>query len=136
MKKIGIWIDQREAYIIDVSDQKIDSTRIESTIENYHPKGGSKSKMPWGPVETVSEKKYLERNKHQEQEFFKNILGHLKDSEGVFLFGPAEIKNKLFDFLNQQKRFPIRLLGVKTADSMTANQRVATVKAFYGVKLK
>lgn len=134
MKKVGIWLDQKEAQIISVSETGVETNEIQSGIEDFHPKGGSKSKNPWGPVETVSEKKYLERNKNQEKEYFKNILNTIKGTEGVYLFGPAETKNRLADYLTEQTAFPIKVLGKATADSMTVNQKIAAVKSFFNIK--
>ena len=71
MLRTGIWMDYKEANIIHLKDKGTEVLNIESNIEPHKPRGGSKSKSAWGPVDTVSESKYLERRKRQEADYLK-----------------------------------------------------------------
>ena len=54
-RKTGIWIDKRKAYIIHLVNHKSEVVVLDSEIETYHVKGGSRSKTVYGPVITVKE---------------------------------------------------------------------------------
>jgi len=61
-------------------------------------------------------------------------LEQIKDSDSLFVFGPAEAKVKLEQRLDDIKTLDkIKLKAVETADSMTLNQIVAQVKGFYNL---
>jgi hypothetical protein len=64
------------------------------------------------------------------------VLNHIKDSDSLYIFGPAEAKIKLEQKIQDIKAVDkISLKAVETADSMTLNQVVAQVKDFYNPAL-
>lgn len=131
MKQIGIWLDYKEAYLIELNGSKVDVLRVESAIEDFHPKGGARSKSPWGPMDTVSESKYLERRKHQESAYFQKLLEAVNEVDELYIFGPAEAKNKFLKTFKKSSGIRPLMKGIESADSMTENQRIAKVKAFF-----
>jgi hypothetical protein len=133
MRYTGVWIDYNGADIIHITDDLIESVSIESNIDHYNPRGGSKSKLAWGPVETISEKKYQARRQQQCKNFFNAISLHLKASNSVVIMGPAEAKIKFNSYLKDTKGVDVNVHKVLTVDSMTQNQKVAKVKEIYSV---
>ena len=126
--KIGIWLDQKQAFLIRMEEGKANILNIESLIEDYHVVGGARSKTPWGPMDNVSESKVLERRKSQLKDYFKRIIQHLKDCEELYLFGPGQTKDKLFKAIQEDTTLKITHLQAEPADKMTQNQMVAQVK--------
>ena len=135
MKKelIGIWLDLKEATIVKLDGDTEKLEQVNSEIEDFHPKGGSRSKQAYGPMEKVSEKKYLQRRKQQMKAYFKTIKAHLMEAKEVFIFGPAETKDHFFKDLEEDNTVQFTIKGVERADSMTQNQKVAKVKAVFGI---
>lgn len=133
MKKtqIGIWLDFRTANIITLKEKKVDSKTIHSKINTSKPKGGSSSSFRWGSTDTISEKHYLERRKNEERAYYEEILEVVKAADELFIFGPAEAKNGLLKAIKAHKSFKPIFKGIETADSMTDNQKVAKVRAFF-----
>lgn len=132
MKKIGIWIDKREAKIISSENGIEHLETINSDIEDYNPRGGSGTKFKGGPQDVVQDSKYLQREKHQFSEFFKTIVPSLEDSNAVVIFGPAQAGEKLYKEL--QEKYPQLFSKVKSlekADNMTDNQLKAWVRDYY-----
>ena len=74
MKKVGIWIDKREAKIISLENENEHIKTIKSDIEDYNPHGGSGTKIKGGPQDVVQDSKPLKREKHQFTEFFKTLI--------------------------------------------------------------
>ena len=69
------------------------------------------------------------------KKYYDDIKRAVASADELFIFGPAEAKKGLEKSIAEDKNFKPELLGVETADSMTKNQMVAGVKAFFaGVK--
>ena len=137
MKNItGIWLDLDHAVIITWRKGQQNIQEVHAEIEDYHVKGGSRSKKPYGPQDNVSENKYLERKKHQLQSYFNRILALLADTEELYVFGPAKTKNELYRFLVNKPQFRYKPITVETADIMTQNQMVAKAKKFFGIPIR
>lgn len=131
MKQTGIWLDFDHANIIELENGKVTQNKIASNVETHHLLGGSRSKTPWGPTEKVSESKHLDRRKHQEQAYYKAICEAVENSDELFVMGPAEAKTGLRKYIEGYKKLDDILLDVQSADSITENQKVAKVKAFF-----
>jgi hypothetical protein len=137
-KQIGIWLDYKEAFIVNPRPGKgADSIQkhVVSNIEWGVPKGGTRSKTPWGPQGGVNEQTFLARRKQEEKAYFSDILAEIDpQTDELFIFGPAEAKIGLNQLIKSIKNFHPELKAVKSADSMTQNQIVAAVRDFFNVE--
>ncbi len=138
MKKIGIWLDKEKAHIVsflDKSDKEGKFQTLRSEVEFFRPKGGSGTKSAkWGPQDVVQDSKYLEREKHQFREYFKNLANTIGKADAIALFGPAETAERFKKELD--KNYPsiaAKVKVVEKADSMTDNQVKKMVKEFFGI---
>ena len=132
MKNVGIWIDKKEAKIVSIEaeNQRLDA--IVSDIEDFHASGGSGTRLKGGPQDVVQDSKYLEREKHQLAEFFKNIAICIKDADAIVIFGPAQTGEKLHkELLEKHSLFHHKTITIEKADNMTDNQIIAWVKGYY-----
>ena len=132
MKKTGIWLDKKKAFIIKLDNGKEDLIAIKSNVDDYHVSGGSGSKAKGGPQDVVQDSKYLEREKHQLKDYFKELASNLYDADEIALFGPAGTNEKFNKELNKKyKDIGVKVKEIKKADSMTSNQVVALVKKYF-----
>ena len=106
-------------------------SNIDSNVGASKPRGGSRPKMKYGPVDTVSEKHFLERRKQEEKAYYENLMTAVKDANELYLFGPAEAKDGLLKAIKANNNFKPAFKSIETADSMTENQKVAKVRAFF-----
>lgn len=130
--KVGIWIDKREAKIvvIDKSDEQLIS--VNSNIEEYHPKGGSGTKIKGGPQDVVQDSKFNEREKHQLKFYFDEVISLLPELNSLVIFGPSQTGKKLADEISLHYKDLNNILNeVETADSMTDNQVKAWVRDYF-----
>ena len=130
-KQIGIWLDLKEAFIIDANNENTNIQRIESEIDFSHFGGGARSKTPYGPMDNTSERKVLDRRTHQMNDYFDTILNQINQGDELVIFGPAEAKVGLKKRIASKKGNALTVRGIVTADSMTENQRVAFVRDFF-----
>jgi hypothetical protein len=132
-KQTGIWIDSTKAVIVTLNDGKEFVCEVQSDLENkvYHDKEGDKGSFQ-GNQHIDSDKTFEERKKHQMNNFLKNVASSVDGSDELYLFGPAETKNKLQQKIKEDKSAKAgKSLTVETSDNMTSNQIVAKVKQFY-----
>lgn len=133
-KQTGIWLDLRNAWIINLpmeQDGEILIDHISSEIEESAPLGGSRSKTPWGPQGGDNQRSVEERRHHEEKHFFTDILKHIHPTtEELVIFGPSEAKFGLENLIQNQHKAP-QIMGVKPADKMTEHQMTAWVRAFF-----
>ena len=134
-KQTGIWIDTKKAIIVTLDGHKEEKiTEIDSDVENsvYHNKEGDKGTFSSGTRQSDSETKFDNRKKEELNYFLKAVMDYVKESDYLYIFGPAETKTKLEQKIRDEKSLgKINLKAVETTDSMTLNQIVAQVKDFY-----
>ena len=130
-RDIGVWLDERKALLVyqQSGTQKIKT--ITSGVEEFHPKGGSRSSTKWGPQEAISESNYLNRRRSQQKKYFQKIIKDLDNIERLYILGPADTR-ELFrkEFLSSSPTIPNRM-RIEAADSMTENQLKARVREHF-----
>jgi stalled ribosome rescue protein Dom34 len=132
MKNIGIWIDKEKAHIVVCTEQGEKFSTLQSNVEFYNPKGGSRSKTRWGPQDVVQDSKYLEREKQQLKVYFKNLVKMVTDADALAIFGPAEAAEKFEkELLEKYPQLASKIKTVTRSDSMTNNQVKALVRDFF-----
>ncbi|MGZ2368599.1 hypothetical protein ACXR6G_02285 [Ancylomarina sp. YFZ004] len=132
MKQIGIWIDKREAKIVSIEAGDEHLNIITSDIEDFHAAGGSGTRLKGGPQDVVKDSTYLERERHQLAEFFKDIIKSIVDADEIVIFGPAQTRLKLIDELSEKySQLHSKIKSTEKADNMTDNQIKAWVRAYY-----
>lgn len=133
MKKAGIWLDFKNAYIISLADHPDQQNviTIESDVEDFHPKGGSGRSTPYGPQDAISEQRYLERKKQQLKKYFQKITKHLNSVDQFFIFGPADAKIDLSKDIGNNNVLKEKLESTEKADIMTENQMKEWVRNHY-----
>ncbi|WPR71429.1 hypothetical protein SLW70_16060 [Flavobacterium sp. NG2] len=132
MKKVGIWIDKKNAKIVSIGSGSESFETIESQVEDFHIGGGSGTKFKGGPQDVVQDSKYLEREKHQLADYFKDVMKNIADAEAIVVFGPAQTGEKLYkELLDKHSQFQHKKIAVEKADSMTDNQVKAWVRNYY-----
>lgn len=129
-KQCGIWLDFAEALIVHLEGKEVQTQIIPSEIDRGHPKGGARSKTPWGPMDVMDEKKVLARTTQQAKAYYRDIIQAIDDVEDIYVFGPAEAKIGLEKAL-VEAQLKDKVRAIEVADSMTKNQKVAQVKAFF-----
>jgi hypothetical protein len=130
MRELGIWLDLEEAVIIDFKADKLD--RFNSGVEHFHPKGGSRSKVSYGPQDVISESKLLERKKHQLRSYFQTIVSKMGNFDRFVVFGPAEAKIEFKQYAEDDNDLRDKLSSVETTDNrFTDNQLKEWVRNYF-----
>ena len=128
---LGIWLDLKQADIISLKNDTERVWTIPSEVDTATPKGGSYSRPKWGIHDTINEKTFLNRKKQQLREYFQVIADACKDYEYIYIFGPADTKIHLQEYLKTKSDFNPSIVAVDSADQMTPRQKIARVKEIY-----
>jgi hypothetical protein len=118
----GLWIDHKEAFIVFVGDAEEETRRIKSGMESHvRFSGGNR------PVDGSSDDQQARQFKAHLNRYYDEVIAHIRDAESILLFGPGEAKGELEKRL-ATKALAGRIVGVETADKMTAPQIAAKVR--------
>jgi stalled ribosome rescue protein Dom34 len=132
MRQIGIWMDMRKAYVLTIYNHKERLKKIVSNIESFHVHGGSGTRIKGGPQDVVQDSKYLEREKHQFNEYSKAIASEIKKGDSIVIYGPAEAGMRFNKILGEKyKEIAKNVTEVLKADSMTDNQISALLRDYF-----
>jgi hypothetical protein len=132
MKKIGIWVDHKEAILVSVEGNQATRERIESNAEpHFHSSGGWKASGTSVAVSVSKEQTADERRKHQFHNFYQEIIAKVGKADNIYIFGPGEAKLELAKEIKKIKGQHDRIAAVETSDKLSENQIVAKVKAFF-----
>ena len=135
MRKVGIWIDQKEANLITLTKKNIHSKTIYSDIETrIRTEGETKQFGRFGDQYLVDEKGKENRVNEYTQRYLKRVLKELSKADEIFLFGPAQMKLKMEKAISVIPELAVKLKDTKTSENMTHNQKLAYVKDFYKVE--
>jgi stalled ribosome rescue protein Dom34 len=134
IKNIGIWIDQKEAVLVSVEDAQAAIERIVSNVEShFRPSGGWKASGTNVAQSVSKEQRTDERREHQLDSFYEAVIEKAGKADKCYIFGPGEAKLGLVKKIEKIKGQHIEIAAVETSDSLTENQIVAKVKAFFKV---
>lgn len=131
-KNIGIWIDSKEATIIEVSDAQTSMKTLHSNVTRRPRFGGEVSLKPKRRISSASDYKRSPQAHYENEirKFLKEVTEEIKDTDNLYIFGPAETRIKLESILLHKNR-AAHVLGVESCDRITDAQKVKRVKDFF-----
>ena len=131
-KNTGLWIDHKEAILVSLDGEKNVVQRVESGAERHHkPSGGWKSGGTSVAQSVSNEHVDEERRKHQYHAFYQQVIGLLRDSDTIVVFGPGEAKIELAKEIGKDGEMHTKEVAVEACDRLTENQLIAKVKTFF-----
>ena len=125
-KKIGLWVDNREAIVVELTEKGEQITRIYSDAEKQIRFEGGSRKDGLQTTETIQGRKF----DMQLDKYFDDIIALIRDAEMIQIFGPGEAKDGLLKRLKNND-LKDRIVKIETADSMTDNQVAAKVREYF-----
>ena len=120
-RKLGIWMDHSDAFLLELSQDQI----IENIIESEFTQEEREFSLD-------KSEKFM-HNKEQQllTAFYKKISDVIKDYQEVVLFGPTDAKNELLNLLKSEHLFEGIRIEIKNADKMTTNQMHNFVREYF-----
>jgi hypothetical protein len=129
--KVGLWIDQRKAIIVAVTDKGEEIGLILSKVEKQLRRSGD------SPLEGSYESRKVPADDSRQKKFtghlsiyYEAVIACLRDAESILIFGPGEAKGELKKRL-EKSRLGGRIASVETVDKMTDRQIAAKVRRYF-----
>jgi len=123
-KEVGLWIDHRKAVLVFVTDEGEETRVINSEMEK-HVRFASGSSQD-GSAEDMRDRQF---GNHLSK-YYDEIILSIRDADSVLILGPGEAKGELEKRLKSIEHRG-RIVGIETADKMTARQIAAKVRQHF-----
>ena len=120
-KHLGIWMDHSVAHLMELRNDLIVSTLIESEF-THEEKEHSLSK---------NENLMHNKEQHFHLAYYKKLGDTIKNFQKVVLFGPTTAKNELLNLLKEDHHFENIKIEIRHADKMTTHQQHAFVRDYF-----
>ena len=124
-KQAGLWIDQRKAVIVILSEMGEEIQEVTSNMEK-HVRFSDGSSSEDGSTEDVRDRKF---GNHLNS-FYDRVIPWVRDMETVQIFGPGEAKGE-FENRLKDKGFKGQMIAIETMDKMTDRQISAKVREHF-----
>lgn len=133
----GVWIDHKHAFLIQFDSKAGAKTLwLDSNITRIPKSKGGNGRAKVGQRAALSEHSLLDRKKHQQTKYFKDVLSKAKGARKVLVFGPGLAKKEFVKVLMQDKTLSNIPLIVESSDKLTEPQMVAYAKKILGFEEK
>ncbi len=131
-KKIGIWLDSKNAIILSISANEEKIYKVNSNVESrVRYKGESKTYTRMGKLYIDSRKNKEERKLHQLKNYFNEIRNYMHDASEIYITGPAQAKIMFKEELKSDKRLFGKIRAVESSDSMTEKMIAAKIRKYF-----
>lgn len=125
----GIWIDHREAFIVESNLLgEMTVKRLSSQVEPKNHGGET-----FEHLTIVNQKQHEERRGNEMHTFCKEIIAELKNPDEILVFGPGTAKHDLANAIKDIKALADKLKEVETADHLTEAELKEFVKKSFGL---
>ena len=129
--KAGVWIDQRHAVVVLVTDTGNETKKIRSGIgRSDRPARGSSSKNRYTAKDFVAEDTLERKLGNQLKAYYDEVIDCVRNAEAVLIFGPGEAKGEFLKRL-KSKKLRGRIAELETSDQMTDRQIAAKVSEHF-----
>mgnify|MGYP000099844480 CR=1 FL=1 len=131
-KNIGIWIDSKEAFVINLSSDNPTIKKFESKIEfRERVEGETKKFGRFGGQYLTYEKNRENKRVLQTNDFIKNLLKEVSNCDSFVVFGPSKMKKIFKKEIQNNMLLAPKLKGVFKSEQLSENQMVAWVTNYY-----
>ena len=122
-RKVGLWIDHKNAVIFSLTDEGAEIKRIPSEMEKHIRFSG-------GAQQESGEDQRDKRFTGHLNNYYDEVISYIRSAESILIFGPGEAKGELKQRLEDEKLHG-NIVGIETVDKMTDNQIVAKVRQHF-----
>jgi hypothetical protein len=123
-KKLGIWMDHSNAYLMELTNGVIVTNIIKSEF----------AQQDNGYYMRYHEKSYHNKEQQQQSDYYKKLRDSIRNYQEVVLFGPTDAKTELLNQLKGDHLFEKIKIEVQQSDQMNENQRQVFVREYFEKK--
>ena len=134
-RRIGLCLDHSQAKFIDINKSIviIETTLADETLYEHFEGEAAIGVRLGNKRATNSEHHRHNITRRIRADYFKLLVDRLKAYDDIYLFGPTEAKDELYNLLVADKHFANKAINVESCDKLTENQMVARVRKFFNL---
>jgi hypothetical protein len=121
VKQLGIWMNHSNAYLMELTNDKIVTNRVISELSNHEAEYNFYK----------GEKLIHKKEQHLQLNYYKKIGDIIKKYQDVVLFGPTDAKKELFNLVKTDHLFDDIKIEVKNSDRMTEDQMQTFIRDYF-----
>ncbi len=129
--KVGLWIDQRKAIVVAVTEKGEEISQIISEVEKQPRRSGD------SPLKGPYESRQVPADDSRQRAFTVNlniyydaVIARIRNAESILIFGPGEAKDQLKERL-EGNNLGGHVVGIETVDKMTDRQIAAKTRQHF-----
>lgn len=130
LNKVGVWIDRRQAIVVQFSDAGEECIHIQSGVESQERRASDHPEGTFEPLNVPADDTRDRKETAELGKFYDDVISHLRRAHSIFIFGPGEAKKQLKNRIEEIHSVTGKV-EVETADSMTDPQVVAKVRRHF-----
>jgi len=136
MRYVGVWIDHRQATIVDTNENGQSCHRIFSHAEpNVRLSGGYGGATPYARQDVAAEPHFERKRRLHLRKYYRRVIHHIRTADGIFILGPGQAKMGLENEIRNSNDLSKKVLSVEPANRMTDNQLRAHIRNFFGQRV-
>jgi len=120
-KKLGIWLDHSNAYLIEFSSE-VKETKMITSDFTFQDREETLQR---------SESEMHNKEQHKQTTFYKKLAAIIKNFDEVILFGPTDAKAELFNFLKESHSYDAIKIEVISTDKMSDIEQRQFVRDYF-----
>ena len=130
-RKVGLWIDHRNAIIVFLAGEEEEIQLVRSNVEKQIQRAaGSRSGGPFESQAVQSDGRQQRAFTKHLDTYYNEVVSCIRDAESILIFGPGESKGELKKHL-EREGLGGRIVGIETTDKMTDPQIAAKVRQYF-----
>jgi len=130
-RKVGLWIDHRNAIIVFLAGEEEEIQLVRSNVEKQIQRAaGSRSGGPFESQAVPSDDRQQRAFTGHLETYYSEVISCIRDAESILIFGPGESKGELKKHL-EREGLGGRIVGIETTDKMTDPQIAAKVRQYF-----
>jgi stalled ribosome rescue protein Dom34 len=129
--QVGLWIDQKKATIVTITEQGEAISEILSDVEKQLRRSGdSPLKGPYEALQVPADDSRQRTLTAELNTYYDEVIDQIRDADSILIVGPGAAKHELQKRL-EEKRLGTKVVGVETVDLLTDPQLAAKVRQHF-----
>lgn len=129
-KKAGVWIDRRQAIIVQFSDGFEEIIHIQSRMESQERRASDHPEGPFEPLNVPADDTRDRKETAELSRYYDEVISHLSHARSIYICGPGEARKQLRNRMEENRSITGNV-DVEAADSMTDAQVVAKIRTHF-----
>ena len=130
-RKVGLWIDHRNAIIVFLAGEEEEIKLVRSNVEKQIRRAAdSRSGGPFESQAVQSDGRQQRAFTKHLDTYYNEVVSCIRDAESILIFGPGESKGELKKHLEREGLGGC-LVGIETTDKMTDSQIAAKARQHF-----